>query len=230
MNYPSDLEAKRDILEAGRRMHAKGFVAANDGNLSCRVGEDAVWVTPSGVSKGYMTEEMLLLVDLRGNVLAGSGVPSSEAKMHLGVLAANAALVSCVHAHPPYATMLAIAGIPIERALLAETVLLGVVPVAPYAELGTDEVPASVVPLCRDYNAALLANHGAVSWGESVMQAYFRMEMLEACARLEYMSRILGKANLLTHGQVQAIMAQQRPGFCRGMPLCAEDEEQAKND
>ena len=83
--FPSDLEAKREILEVGRRMYAKNFVASNDGNISCKVSDHTIWCTPTGVSKGYMTDEMLVLMDLDGNVLRGTWKPSSEMKMHLRV-------------------------------------------------------------------------------------------------------------------------------------------------
>ena len=98
--YPSDLEAKRDILEVGRRMYAKNFVASNDGNISCKVSDRTLWCTPTGVSKGYMTDEMLVLMDLDGNVLRGSWKPSSEMKMHLRVYNENPAVRAVVHAHP----------------------------------------------------------------------------------------------------------------------------------
>ena len=113
--YPSDLEAKRDILEVGRRMYAKNFVASNDGNISCKVSDRTLWCTPTGVSKGYMTDEMLVLMDLDGNVLRGSWKPSSEMKMHLRVYNENPSVRAVVHAHPPVSTSFAIAGIPLKH-------------------------------------------------------------------------------------------------------------------
>ena len=107
--YMGDYEAKQLILEVGRRMYNKNFVAANDGNISCKVGDNELWTTPTGVSKGYMTEDILVKVDLDGNILRGSTKPSSELKMHLRVYRENPQVKSVVHAHPPVATSFAIA-------------------------------------------------------------------------------------------------------------------------
>ena len=127
--YPSDLEAKREILEVGRRMYAKNFVASNDGNISYKVSDTTLWCTPTGVSKGFMTDEMLVLMDLDGNVLRGSWKPSSEMKMHLRVYKENPDVKAVVHAHPPVSTSFAIAGIPLNRAILTEAVMgIGVDP------------------------------------------------------------------------------------------------------
>ena len=130
-------EAKKAIIDIGRRMYARNFVAANDGNISVRTGEDEVWATPTGVSKGYMKKKMLVKVDLQGNVLEGDRKPSSELKMHLRAYQENPEIRSVCHAHPPICTCFAIAGIPLEAPVLAEAVVtLGDVPIAPYAELG----------------------------------------------------------------------------------------------
>ena len=133
-DFPSDYEAKQAILEVGRRMYMKNFVAANDGNISCKVSEDTIWCTPTGVSKGYMTDDMLVLMDLDGNVLKGNLKPSSEVKMHLRVYKENPKMNAVVHAHPPAATSYAIAGLPLNHAILTEAVMgIGEIPIAPYA-------------------------------------------------------------------------------------------------
>ena len=116
--YPTDAEAKAQIIEAGLRIYQRGLVAANDGNLSVRVGENALWVTPTGVSKGFMTEDMLVKLDLDGNVLAGTRKASSETKMHLRIYQENPDVRAVVHAHPPAATAFAAAGIPLDRPVL----------------------------------------------------------------------------------------------------------------
>lgn len=210
--YLSDRDAIEQILEIGRRMYAKNYVAANDGNITCMVSPTTLWTTPTGVSKGYMTEEMLIKVDLDGQVLQGTCKPSSELKMHLRVYRENPHLTACVHAHPPAATAFAIAGIPLDRPILPEAIVqLGVVPVAPYAAPGTQEVPDSIAPYCRTHNGILLANHGALTWGTSPMQAYMRMESLEYYALLTmYTSRIIGQANELSREQVDQL-TQNRP-------------------
>lgn len=206
--YLSDREAKKQILEVGRRMYAKGFVVSNDGNISCRVSPTTIWTTPTGVSKGYMTLDMLIKVDLEGNILSGKSKPSSELKMHLRVYQENPDTRSVVHAHPPIATSFAIAGIPLSRAILPEAIVqLGEVPLAAYATPGTQEVPDSIAPFCRTHNGVLLANHGALTWGESPMQAYFRMETLEYYAMVSmYTDNIIGKANELSCEQVDRLV------------------------
>lgn len=182
---PTDEEAKELIIEIGKRMYFKGFVAANDGNISCLVGDNALWTTPTGVSKGFMTEDMLVKTDLVGNILEGERHPSSELKMHLRVYRENPAVGAVAHAHPPVATSFAIAGIPLDVPLLAEAVVqLGVVPVAPYGTPGTEEVPQSIAQYCKTYNGVLMANHGALSWGRDLTEAWFRLETIEYYATL----------------------------------------------
>jgi len=225
--YCTDKQAKELILEVGRRMFERQYVAANDGNISIRTGENRVWVTPAGVSKGYMTEEMLVCVDLDGNVLEGTAKASSETKMHLRVYRENPDVGSVVHAHPVAATTFSIARIPLDAAIMTESVIgLGVVPLAEYATTGTQAVPDSVAPFCRDYNACLLANHGALTWGRDAMQAYYRMETLECYAaimmNLGYLNR---PPCLLTRAQVEELLEIRRNlGVTTGgTPRCAED-------
>lgn len=212
--YPGGSEARELILEVGRRLYEKNFVASNDGNISILVSPDTLWATPTGVSKGHMTQDMLVKTDLEGRVLEGSSRPSSELKMHLRAYRENPAIRAVVHAHPPVATSFAIAGIPLDRPILPEAVVqLGIVPVAPYAEPGTQEVPDSIAPYCRDYNAVLLANHGALTWGADVMQAYYRMESLEYYAKVSlYTGFLLGRANELTGEQVGRLVEQRKRG------------------
>ncbi len=207
--YLSDEEAKELICEIGRRVFDRGLVAANDGNITLRVGEREVWATPTGVSKGYMTPEMLVKMDFDGNVLEGTWAPSSEVKMHLRVYNENKAVGGTVHAHPPTATAYAITGEWIDQPVFAEAiVMLGVVPVASYATPGTQAVPDSVAPYCKDYNCCLLAAHGALTWGADLMQAYYRMEALEHFAKIHMAAVGLQKpAQMLTEGQVAELLA-----------------------
>ena len=136
--YPTDAQAKADILAAGRKIYQRGLVAANDGNLSVRVGENALWVTPTGVCKGDMTEDMLVKITLDGALLEGTRKPSSETKMHLRIYQENPTVRAVVHAHPPVATTFAAAGIPLDKPVLQEAVVqLGTVPVAPFALPGS---------------------------------------------------------------------------------------------
>lgn len=193
MTYPTDAQAKAAILDAGRKIYQRGLVAANDGNLSVRVGENALWVTPTGVSKGSMTEEMLVKLDLDGNLLEGVRKPSSETKMHLRIYQEDPLVRAVVHAHPPAATAFAAAGLPLDRPVLQEAVVqLGAVPVAPFALPGSQGVADSVAPYCRQYRALLLEYHGAVTWGDSMEQAHYRLECLEQLATVTLHLRTLG--------------------------------------
>ena len=217
--YMSEKKAKKAILDIGQRMYVRNFVAANDGNISIRTGENEVWATPTGVSKGVMKKKMLVKVDLEGNVLEGTKKPSSELKMHLRAYQENPELLSVCHAHPPICTCFAIAGIPLDVPVLAEAVItLGDVPVAPYAELGSKEVPEVIAPYCHTHNGVLLANHGAVTWAEDPYSAYYRLESMEYYANILMITgKILKEQNTLTEEQVERLLAmREKFGIKRG--------------
>lgn len=230
--YYSDFEAKKLICEIGRRIYNKNFVAANDGNISVKVGPNTIWTTPTGVSKGFMTPDMMVKMDLSGKVIAGKMKPSSEVKMHLRVYNENPEVNAVVHAHPPVATSFAIAGINLDKPVSPEAVvLLGTVPVAPYATPGTQEVPDSIAPYCKDYNAVLLANHGALTWGADLIQAYYRMESLEHYAlMLMYSNNIINKANELSCSQISDLInIRESMGIkTGGVPQCEVEMQQTE--
>lgn len=223
--YLSDYEAKKTIIEVGKRMYDKGFVASNDGNISCKVGPNTIWTTPTGVSKGFMTPDMLVKMNFDGKVLMGKMKPSSEVKMHIRVYKENPDVMAVTHAHPPVATSFAIAGISLDRAILPEAVVnLGSVPIAHYATPGTQDVPDSIAPYCNTHNAVLLANHGALSWGKDLLEAYHRLESLEYYATvLMYTGRIIGRANELSCNQVEELITiREKLGITSGgTPPCA---------
>lgn len=227
--YYSNQEAKEKICEIGRRVYNRNYVAANDGNISVKVGPNEIWTTPTGVSKGYMTPDMMVKMDLSGKVLSGNLKPSSEVKMHLRVYNENPEVNAVVHAHPPVATSFAIAGISLDKPVLPEAiVLLGNVPVAPYALPGTQEVPDSIAPYCKTHNAVLLANHGALTWGRDLMEAHFRMESLEHYATiLMYSNNILKKANELNRSQIaDLITIRESMGIkAGGVPISEVDKK-----
>lgn len=204
-------EAKEAILDIGQRMYVRNFVAANDGNISVRVGENEVWATPTGVSKGFMTKDMLVKVDLDGNVLKGDRKPSSELKMHLRAYKENKELRSVVHAHPPICTSFSIAGIPLDKPVLAEAVItLGNVPIVPYAELGSTEVPDGIAPYCNTHNGVILANHGVVTWDNDPYGAYYKLESMEYYANILMITgKVLGNQNSLTKEQVDRLIAMR---------------------
>lgn len=218
-NYMSEKQAKEAILDIGQRMYVRNFVAANDGNISIKTGDNEIWATPTGVSKGFMKKKMLVKVDLEGNVLEGSYKPSSELKMHLRAYKENPDICSVCHAHPPICTSFAIAGIPLDTPVLAEAIItLGDVPVAPYAELGSQEVPEAIAPYCHTHNGVLLANHGAVTWAEDAYAAYYRLESMEYYANILLITgKILGKQNEFTGEQIDRLLAmREKFGIKRG--------------
>ena len=226
--YLSEYEAKKQIIAIGKRMYDKGFVASNDGNISCRVGPNTIWTTPTGVSKGFMTPDMLVKMNFDGKVLMGKLKPSSEVKMHLRVYNENPDVMAVTHAHPPVATSFAIAGISLDRAILPEAVVnLGSVPIAHYATPGSQDVPDSIAPYCNTHNAVLLANHGALSWGKDLTEAYHRLESLEYYATvLMYTGRIIGRANELSCSQVNELIdIREKLGITSGgTPPCSLKE------
>lgn len=219
MEYLSEKQAKKAIIDIGQRMYVRNFVAANDGNISVKTGDNEVWATPTGVSKGYMKKKMLVKVDLDGNILEGTWKPSSELKMHLRAYQENEEIRAVCHAHPPVCTCYAIAGIPLTAPVLAEAVItLGDVPIVPYAKLGSREVPEAVAPFCHTHNGILLANHGAVTWAEEPYAAWYRLESMEYYANILLITEhILGRQNLLTDEQVGALLAmREKFGIKRG--------------
>lgn len=231
--YEEESKIKQMICEIGRRTFERGYVAANDGNISVRTSDDIIFCTPTGVSKGYLTPDMIVKMDLNGNVLSDNAKPSSEVKMHLRVYKENPTVRAVVHAHPVVATSYAIAGIPLDQALCPEAVVtLGNVPVAPYATPGTQEVPDSIAPYCLDYNAVLLANHGALTWGTNLIEAYYRMESLEHFAMMTmYTGRILNQANELNCTQVSdLIKIRENMGVSSGGTPPCKTEESSMND
>lgn len=196
------------ICEIGKRMYDAGLCVANDGNISVKLSENRYLCTPTGVSKGFMVPESLCIVDRQGNVLdrgMGHG-PSSEIKLHLGIYAARSDVNAVVHAHPQYATTFAIEGKDLDAPILAEAIeQFGTVPCAPYATLSTDEVPESIKPYVKDYNAVLLELHGAATWGTSLFKAYMKMESLEFYARQLYQTRLLGITNRLSEENIEKL-------------------------
>ncbi len=210
--YLSSKEAKDAILDIGQRMYVRAFVAANDGNISVRVSENEVWATPTGVSKGFMNKDMLVKVDLDGKILKGNRKPSSELKMHLRAYKENPDIKAVVHAHPPLCTSFGIAGIELNEPILAEAVItLGDVPIVPYAELGSDEIPKAIAPYCHTHNGVILANHGVVTWGDEPYAAYYRLESMEYYANIMMLTeKILGNQNKLSNEQIDKLLDMRK--------------------
>lgn len=184
---PDDATAKAAVIEVGKRMYDKNYCAANDGNLSCKTADGYYWVTPSGVSKGFMTEEMLIKTDIDGNIIeAGSCEKvSSEIQMHMAVYKNREDVNAVVHAHPPATTAFACARKAMDLPVVNEALLnLGEVLCAPFAAPGTKELAESIIPYLKGHAAVLLANHGAVVWGDNMINAYYHLETLEYYANM----------------------------------------------
>jgi L-fuculose-phosphate aldolase len=224
----SEYEIKKLMCEIGRRVYTNGFVAANDGNFSVRINENEILTTPTGVSKGFMTPDMICKVNMKGEVISASGKykPSSEIRMHLRVYNERPDVNSVVHAHPPYGTGFAIAGIPLAKPIMPEAVIaLGCVPIAEYGTPSTDEIPDAISKYLQNYDALLLENHGALTYGQDLMTAYFKMESLEFYAKLTFIANMLGGPKELNPEQVEGLLEIRRafklPGKHPGN-LCTE--------
>jgi L-fuculose-phosphate aldolase len=224
MDNLNPFAVKKDICEVGRRMYAREFVAANDGNISVRIGPDRVIATPTLVSKGFMTPDMLVTVDLNGKVIEGSRKPSSELKLHLKVYRERSDVGAVVHAHPVTATGFAVAGEALDKAYMPELVVsLGSVRVAEYATPSTDEVPESISRYVKDHNAVLLANHGVLTWGRDLFEAYFRLETIESYAKILVAAKAVGKARLLPCEKMEPLMRIRESLGIRGaVPACQD--------
>ncbi|MBR2736072.1 MAG: class II aldolase/adducin family protein [Firmicutes bacterium] len=209
---PDDAQAKANILEAGRRMYDKDYCAANDGNISCRTADGCFWVTPSGVSKGFMEEETLVKVDIEGNILEKNselGI-SSEINLHLAVYRNRPDVNAVVHAHPPLSTAFACARRNLDKPVVNEAVLnLGTVPCAPFALPGTKDLADSILPYLQGHAAVLLANHGSVTWGDSMERAYFRLETLEYYAKMMILTGLGPKAHLLSEDEQRGVESRR---------------------
>ena len=201
-------EHRRDICTAGRWLRERGFVVATDGNISVRLDSHRILTSPTGVNKGTMAEEDVVIVDLEGHRLSGRRNPSSELAMHLLIYRLRPDINAVCHAHPPTATGYAAASIPLNKALLCELVIaLGCVPVARYGTPGTSELTAAIEPLVHGHDAILMANHGVVTYGPDLLTAFFRMETTEHFARVALVTELLGKQVLLSGGDVEKLLA-----------------------
>jgi L-fuculose-phosphate aldolase len=190
-----DRQIRADIVEIGRRLYRKGLIAANEGNISVREG-DVLYVTPAGVCKGFLAPETVVRTNLRGQSL--NGYASTEVAMHVSVYHRRPDVRAVVHAHPVLATGFAVAGVPLDEPLLAEAVaVLGPVPVVPYGTPGTNELAETVDRAIVGHHALLLANHGALTVGDTLLRAWERMETLEHLAGVALTARLLGRRHPL---------------------------------
>ena len=204
---------REEMCEIGRRVYAKGFAAANDGNISYRLGEDRVLCTPTRVSKGYMKPDDLCIVDLDGGQVSGRRKRSSEILLHLTIMKHRPDVRAVVHCHPPHATAFAVAHEPIPKCTMPEfEVFLGEVAIAPYETPGSQKFADTVIPYVKDTDVVLLANHGTVTAGSDLMDAYFKTEIIDAYCRILILTRQLGRVNYYSDEKA-AELINLKPGL-----------------
>ena len=219
-------QLRADIVEVGRRLHSRAYVASNDGNISVRLSDDRLLTTPKGVSKGFMTPDMIVATDLEGRKVGGERDPSSELLMHLAVYEHRPEVMAVVHAHPPAATGFAVAGIPLDRAVLAEVVTtLGSIPIVDYGTPSTSELADAVRKYIRAHDGLLLANHGALTIAGDVFAAYYKMETIEHFARISLVARLLGGERMLSREEVNRLQdLRGMYGIASPGPICTDGD------
>jgi len=204
---PNIAKLKAEICDIGRRIYNKGFAAGNDGNISFRLGENEVLCTPTMISKGFMKPEDLCTVDLQGKQLSGPRKRTSEILLHLAIMRERPDVKSVVHCHPPHATAFAVAREPIPQCVLPEVeVFLGDVPITRYETPGGQAFADTVLPFVRKSNVIILANHGTVSFGETVEKAYWWTEILDAYCRILMLARDLGKVHYFSEEKERELL------------------------
>ncbi len=223
----SAYEIKKEICEVGHRLYDKGFVAANDGNISVKISDNEYYCTPTGVSKGSLTPDMIIKVDANGRKLEGKLNPSSEIKMHMRVYRERPDVTAVVHAHPPVATAFTVAGIELDQYILPEAVLtIGNVPTCKYGTPSTMEIPDSLEPYIQNHDAFLLENHGALTVGCNLTKAFFVMEEVEFNALICKHAMELGAVHEIPNAELKKLMElRQKMGLPGRHPGIEYDEE-----
>ena len=221
---PREEQLRAEICEVGRRVYARGYVASNDGNISARLDDRHLLATPKSVSKGFMTPDMMVVTDMQGQKVAGHRDASTELKMHLAVYETRPDINAVVHAHPPLSTGFAVAGVPLNKSSLAEIIFsLGSVPIAEYATPSTQELPDAVKKYITAHDGLLLANHGALTAGQDLMNAYFKMETMEHFAQITLVARQLGRENLISREEVDRLQGlRDFYGIKSPAPICTD--------
>src|SRR3954471_15507450 len=206
--------ARKAIIEIGRLMYERSYVVSSDGNISIRLDQDRVLATPTMTCKGRMTEDSLALTDMEGKPLSDKRA-SSELAMHLLIYKMRPDVRAVCHAHPPNGTAFAVAGLAIDKPILSEVILtLGCVPLTDYGTPSTDELTEAMKPFVAHHNALLMANHGAVAYGENLWQAFDRLETLEHTAKIAILSRALGGANDLPKDAIEKLInIREKAGY-----------------
>ncbi len=203
------MEIREQICDVCHKMWQLGWVATNDGNVSVKLPDGNFMVTPTGISKSFITPEKLVIIDKDMRVVSAEGnyKPSSEIKMHLRCYLERDDVGGVVHAHPPTATGFAVAGKSLDRYSMIETVIaIGSIPLTPYGTPSTNEVPESIAPYLKEHDVMLLQNHGALTVGADLITAYYRMETLELFAKISLTAELLGGAQEIPKPQIDKLL------------------------
>jgi L-fuculose-phosphate aldolase len=204
---PSERKHREEIVRYGRMLHERGFVAAMDGNLSVRLPDQRILVTPTCVSKGTMRPADMVIVDLEGNRVSGRRNVTSEIGMHLLIYSQRPDVQAIVHAHPPTATGFAAAGLALTEPLVCEVVMgLGCIPLARYGTPGTSELAQTLEPYVPHYDAILMSNHGVVTYGDTLEHAYMKMETVEHFAQISLVTHLLGRQQPLKQVEIEKLL------------------------
>jgi L-fuculose-phosphate aldolase len=200
-------QIKKEMCDVGHRIWLKGFCAGNEGNHSVRISDDRVLCTPTGISKGFLAPEDICVVDMDGKQVEENlkgRKRTSEVLVHLAIYKKRPDVKAVIHSHPPHATAFAIAGIPLPEGIHPEAeVFLGKVPTAPYALPSTQALPDSITPLIgAQTNTILMGNHGSVSFSNSLIDTYYKLEIVDAYCRILLLTKQLGQVNVFSKDQM----------------------------
>ena len=200
------MSLKSEIIHYSRLCYKNNFLSAKDGNISVRTRENYILTTAAGICKGKLNEKNLIKMDFKGRKISGKGAASSEFKMHRYIYEQRKDVKAVIHTHPVFATAFAAAGIALDKPVYPEIyIFFGKIPLAKYATPSTDEVPSSIELFVKDYDAVLLANHGLVTFGKTLEDAYFKTEKIEHIAQISFYARMLGGEKVLNKTQVKKL-------------------------
>ncbi len=222
---------KLEICDIGERLYKRGFASANDGNISYRVDDKTVVCTPTLICKGFMKPDDLCVVDMEGKQQSGRRKRTSEIMLHLAIMKERPEVKAVVHCHPPHATAFGIAREPIPQCVLPEVeIFLGEVPITKYEIPGGKEFANTILPFVHKANVIILANHGTVSFAETVEKAYWSTEILDGYCRMLMLARGLGRVNYFTEPEARALLdLKEKWGFqdprteMKNCDICAND-------
>jgi L-fuculose-phosphate aldolase len=234
-SFKNEEQHRSEICLTGRWLYERGYIVACEGNLSVRLDDNRVLTTPTCMNKGMLAPNDLVVIDLEGRQLSGERKASSELAMHLLFYRMRPDVQAICHAHPPTATGFAVAGRALDQALLPEVIVgLGQIPLVKYGTPGTPELSASLEPYVPHYDALLLANHGAVTCGPDLLQAFYRMETIEHFAKITLAAEMAGNPTLLSSREVAKLMAARSrysvvppPGGGAELPVTCDSGESA---